>query len=267
MFNKTRNIKLVELGHKDYVAYMDFIRQSNYKMRKANKRSAIDLLSRPMELAINSWIDKAGLLKSERVIVYELLKLNKYEKAVRELDFVMEMDGELWLGEIKTSSSAKSINKASMQLRRSQELLARIGLQTKLLIIHVDMNKDPEIEFSDFNEDFRKMEFSLLNKKRDDLFFLRLNPDDIFEFGVNNNIIHNNGLLEDARNEALRNMSNREQRRELKENNVPVEEWPEHLKPKGRLEDQNDYIQTFEVESAPNLMQQKLMQALGLAVA
>jgi len=267
MFNKTRNIKLVDLGHKDYVTFMDFIRQSNYKMRKPNKRSAIDLLSYPMELTINNWIDNAGLLKEERAIVFELLKLNKYEKAVRELDFVMEKNGEIWLGEIKTSSSAKSVNKASNQLRKSQELLARIGLQTKLLIVHVDMSNDPDIAFSDFNEDFNKMEFSLLNEKRDDLYFLRLNPDDIFEYGVEYNIIKNESLLIDARNEANSNKTSQELRRELKENNVPVEEWPEHLKPKEKLEDSNDYIQTFGMEAAPNLMQQKMMQALGLIVA
>jgi len=267
MFNKTRNIKLVELGHKDYVTFMDFIRQSNYKMRKANKRSAVDLFSYPMELTISNWIDKAGLLKSERVIVFELLKLNKYEKAVRELDFVMEKDGELWLGEVKTSSSAKSVNKASKQLRKSQALLDRIGIQAKLLIIHVDMSNDSETVFSDFNDDFSVMEYSLLDEKHNDLYYLKIKPEDIFKYGVDNNIIKNVDLLDEARDEAVRNITNRELRQELKENNVPVEEWPEHLKVKEKLEDSEDYIQKFEVENAPNLMQLKLMQALGLAVA
>ena len=207
------------------------------------------------------------MLRNERVIVFELLKLNKYEKAIRELDFVMEKSGELWLGEVKTSSSAKSVNKASKQLRKSQALLARIGIQAKLLIIHVDMSNDSETVFSDFNDDFSVMEYSLLDEKRDDLYYLKIKPEDIFKYGVDNNIIKNVDLLDEARDEATRNITNRELRKELKENNVPVEEWPEQLKTKGGHEDQNDYVQKFEVDTAPNLMQQKMMQALGLAVA
>ena len=260
-----RNIKLVSENDLDYRKFIENIRQENFHLRPSNKRSYSDLISYPIEKTIREWISKSMNNVDERILRYECLKLNKYENKFNEIDSIFIKDGKYWLVEVKVSSSSKSVTKASKQLRRNYSILKRKNIDVELLIVHVDLlaiQHDAQLEI--FNEDFSEMNFIGSNIDNSECHYLRLSPNDIFDWGVNHGFIKNSELLQLALDEAEEINQKRKRRSELRELNIPKDEWSEDVHSDTKIDDGvyflNDTSKTFSNPFA-EILQEALLKS------
>jgi len=159
-------------------------------------------------------------------------------KKFHEIDSVFLMNDEYWLVEVKVSSSSKSVTKASKQLIRNSSILKRNNIDVQLLIIHIDLLATKiESKLDAFKENFSETNFSGNNLENSKCHYLKLSPEDIFRWGVDNGFIRSENLLELAINEAEELNQKRKKRAELKELNIPKDEWSEDVQIEEDIDD------------------------------
>ena len=259
--HKLRKIKLVETTNIDYQDYIQNIKLEHLHFRASNRRAYSDLISSPMEKAIRKWIDLSGLAIPERVVSYELLFNDKYEKRFNEIDCIFKIDERLWLVEIKVSSSPKALSAASNQLQNAQNILKREGINVELLIIHVNLKANTDLQIRD---NFSEMLNQFYKAPDSSHYTLVLNPFEVYDLCIAYGINLDKIVLEYAISEAQELQKVRQIVKRLKEYKIPKEEWPDELKNKQQLTDDQDYILIDKSEDSTNQLRVKLRQALAL---
>ena len=131
------------------------------------------------------------------------------------------------------------------------------------MIVHINLNcNNVASTFHPFNENFLDNEFSKSNGDEFPCNYLQMKPHDIFDWGVEKGVILYDNLLDKALEEADRLHLNRMKRQELSKNQIPQNEWPEELKAEVRLDVEDDHFITFGDKASPNLLGEKLRNAL-----
>lgn len=230
---KIRRISLVRTSHPNYRAFLEELRLSKLRIRDAKMpRTYSDLLGEQLEYVVQKWIQPAGGQK-ERVLSYEQMGRNqRYSKRFREMDFVIQKEKCLYVGELKVSYSSKILNKAYKQLSLSVGVLRRKEACVKAMLIYVNLSyKSAETSVSEFDEDFTKMRFQTRKVNGKEYKFLHLSPEAIFDWGVREGIIMKKDLLQSALKEAEEREKIRKERMDLRSKGVPESEWPERIRP------------------------------------
>lgn len=263
--NKIRNVKLVLENDDGYVDYITNLKLEKYHLRLSNQRSCADLIAKPLEQTVREWAKMADVTVDQRIISYEILKGNRYEKRYNEIDVVFRLKNKLFLVEVKVSSSKKAVPKASNQLINAREILRCARIDVEMMVVHINLNyKNAKSEFYEFSEDFLEIEFSKLGVEELGYYYMQLKPHQIFEWGVERGIIFNPELLPNAIKESDYLHLNRMKRQELTEKEVPKDEWPDDLIYKLKFEDiDKTYFKSFGVSSSSTLLSEKLRSALN----
>jgi len=259
---KIKNIRLVNTDNEDYRAFIDNIKLEAYHFRRPNQRKFADIISNPIEKTVRYWIEQSGLAINERIISYEKLNRNSvYQKHFNELDFIFYNEGKYWLGEVKVSSSLKAKHQASSQLKNAKTILNKSEINTELLMVHVNLSSEDEV--IEFNDDFMKILPKLYEDDKYPFYYLNIDAKGIFQYGVKCGIVKDKNLLLNALSEADQLKLFRANRQSLIENDVPREEWPEHLKENENIVDKEHYMRSFGKSPQENLFAQKLKEALN----
>lgn len=262
--SKIRNVSLVTPDDLAFKAFIENIKLEAYRFRKSNQRKYSDIISIPLEMTVRHWIKETGLALDERIISYEKLNIdNKYQQHFNELDFIYEFYGKYWLGEVKVSSSPNAKYKASNQLENSQSILKTAQFETELLLIHIDLTSEDEMDKIEFNCDFQRMKLNISESSVPPSYYLKLNGNSIFKYGVDVGIIKDQSLLLKAAAEAKGFRERRNERRSLIEKNIPVEDWPGHLIEDQTIEDQEQHLKSFGKSQKESSFAQKLKDALN----
>jgi hypothetical protein len=215
-------------------------------------------------MTVRHWIKETGLALNERIISYEKLNRdNKYQQHFNELDFIYKFEGKYWLGEVKVSSSPNAKYKAFNQLENSQSILKAAQFETELLLIHIDLTSEDEMDKVEFNCDFQKMKLNISESITPPSYYVKLNGNSIFKYGVDVGIIKDQSLLLKAAAEAKGFRERRNERKSLIEKNIPVEEWPGHLIEDQTIEDQEQHLKSFGKSQKESSFAQKLKDALN----
>lgn len=188
-----RNVQLVSVTDPLYLS-----NQAQYKEVKEvdvvyNKpvRHKSEIMGYLLEMTIRSWVKNSGISLNERVITYKHGSGVREKNLVRELDYVLGNEKKCIVGEVKVSSTGKGVvSKACAQLIYSKELLENIIDSVTMQIIRIDLNFNNATEpFDEFNNDFIKSCFRAYEFKDHKFQLLYLSAQDVFNYGVRNNII------------------------------------------------------------------------------
>jgi len=194
------------------------------------ERSYSDLVAQQFEIAVRGWLIPVGG-REERVISYEQRGRNKrYTRRFRELDFIIDGGDCLYIGELKVSSSSKRLGRAYRQLSESIDILKRTGRKVRPILIYINLSYMQAGTMVDkFAPDVREMHFQRRSVNGRDYDFLHLSPIEIFDWAIENTLIKDKNLLQLALEEAAERYGFRQERRKLRDGNVPESEWPDEL--------------------------------------
>lgn len=229
---KIRNIAFLDPSDLGYRNFVEESRLANMRIRESKgKREYSDILSELFEQTIRQWLEPVGGL-SKRILSYERLDRNgRYITRYRELDFLIDNDDCIYIGELKVSSSTKLLSRAYRQLSESMDVLSRTGRKVKPVLIYINLSyKNARTTVTCFAPDFTKMPFMQRSVNGRYYDFLQLSPVEIFDWACENNIIADSELLEHALREAEDRFSAKIARRDLRNCGIPEQEWPPKLR-------------------------------------
>ena len=144
-----------------------------------------------LEMTVLEWVRKTSLSLDERIIRYEYGFGNRKKVVFKELDYILKVGENYFLGEIKVSSIKGGMApKAKEQLSYSKELLSYLSDSPILQIIKIDLNfLNSQTPLDEFCNDFLDSKFRTYIYDQDKFEILHLSAQDVFNYGVINNII------------------------------------------------------------------------------
>lgn len=216
-----------------------------------------------MEKTVREWAKKSGAELHGRILSYELLHGNRYEKRFKEIDLVYRMRDKYFLVEVKVSSSLSALPKASRQLRDASLILSKADFDLELLIVHIDLNyKNVNSSFHSFNENFLENEFKEIEGDVFSYHYIHLKPHDIFQWGLKKGIILYDNLLPLAMEEADILHTKRIRRQKLTKQQIPQSKWPDELKNEAVQNDDEDHFASFGENATHYLLAERLREAM-----
>ena len=137
----------------------------------------------------------------------------------KELDYTINKDSQLVIGEVKTSTADDKILRAACkQVDYSEELLKKNYTSITKQIIWIDLNFRNSAEILDeFKEDYHSMKFRKYSFQENVYQYVHLSAQDVFNYGVNNRIINSPELMNPALTETELRHERRTLKQELKE--------------------------------------------------
>lgn len=229
---RTRNISLVTASDPEYRRYVERQRLATSRIGEGyGQRLYADKISVLLESAVRKWVAPYGG-QENRILTFEQLgRDHKYSKRFREIDFVLDREDTLTIGELKVSSSLKVLTKAYAQLSESFDVLQRTGRSVEPMLIYINLNyENSRVDIDTFDPDFGSMVFQHRNVNGRAYQLLQLSPIEIFDWAVEQGIIRDPKLIEKALEEARQNHFLRTERSKLRQMEVPEDEWPTELK-------------------------------------
>jgi hypothetical protein len=258
---KIRNIALVPVDDPGYKIYCAEQQLRNMHLTSGNSLSQISRLSVALENTVRLWVARHGGIE-QRILTWEYLCSDqRYRRYYKELDFIIAGRERLMLGELKVSTSQKSLYKGRHQLIDSRSFMERLGIPVTMILVWVNIGfRHTTHPIGIFNEDFAKTHFAALYRDRTRYLFLQLYPEELYTFGRTQNIITDPRLLENAIHEAAELHCKHLLRHSLKLRELPYAEWPDNLK-----QDLNPpTIAQFGNSNTETLLAQKLQQAMKI---
>lgn len=262
---QSKFIALVSPDDDPYRAFCAERAQANLKLRDKLEPSAMMRLSALLERVAQEWLSSVVTLQDERILYAQSARSRgRYQDTYLELDAV-ETDGDspVRVFEIKVTSSSTALRKGRAQIERSVALLRQKWLDVRGMVVIVDMLPEgiEELESvpSPLDEGAAMLRDRRLDASDD---FLHFSARDLWEWGLAAGHISTSPLWDEAQQESIENESRRRQRRELIDEGVPVEEWPEDLKEQ-RPELPDAEIKTFADGEEESPMARALRLALG----
>ncbi|HQP05051.1 MAG TPA: hypothetical protein PLP11_10650 [Bacteroidales bacterium] len=219
MNKRIRNLRLIASDDPLYEEYnKSFKNDKDSNTPKEHTKS--EMVAYVLELTVREWVKSSGWSYYKRIIAFETYdrKFKKYITRFDEIDYVLKNGKQVIIGEVKASYQIKGIlSKAAKQLNRKKNLLNELGLDVKMQLIFFDLsflqNTDSIHQFS---MKYNKAKFQLINYKDLEIEYLRLNPFDIYQWGVTKGIIKTPELLPAAIAEAEIRHLNKIEKIELK---------------------------------------------------
>jgi hypothetical protein len=191
---KPLNVHFVTSDDPEYLCYTEKYKNPNRQsntVRRADIRAITDIMGDLLERSVKHWISKASKHSAKNIIKYSVPRKKKTIKLFKEVDYVLELEDTLVLGEIKsTICEDGNIKDVLRQFNLSKELLEPSGMNLQFSFIWVDLLEDSKNDcFDSFSEDFDQVRFR--QNERDGLPFqcLRLKAEDVFLYGVKEGVI------------------------------------------------------------------------------
>lgn len=260
---KIRNIKLVHDDDEDYCDFMTNIKLDHFHLRPRNQRLYVDIVGYPLEKTVREWAKESGAELYGRILSYELLHGNRYEKRFKEIDLVYRIADKHFLVEVKVSSSRRALPKASRQLRDAFSILSKADFDLELMIVHIDLNyKNVKSTFHSFNENFLENDSKIIEGDVFSYNYIHLSPHDIFQWGLKKGIILYDNLLPLAIEEADCLHAKRIKRQKLSKQQIPQSKWPAELRNEATQHDEENHFASFGENVTQYLLAEKLREAM-----
>lgn len=200
-----KNLRLISETDPIYRAYQSSFRKNDLIIRNSEKPKS-EMIAYVLEITVREWLKKSDLNLTDRIITYERFdyKTPKVINLFDEIDYAIKNKNEITIGEIKTSFHENRLKaKATEQLKQKGEYLKEIGYKVRYQMIFFDLcYSHSKSVLNKFDTDFRKVNFSLFEHDGVEIEYLHLNPLEIYEWGVKENIIKTPELLDAALKEA-----------------------------------------------------------------
>ena len=233
-YPRVENIRLISPEDPFYKLYCTKFRTEKKQavQTEISSNRTAQLTSIALEQTVLEWIKKSGISVPERIISYEERKRkNRFVRLFKELDYVLKKGDKLIIGELKVSNHNPT-SKALKQTFESRELLKKIFSNIEVQIIWIDLSpKNSQDQTSEFNPQYLKTQFTDMDctgerhKYKQKIKFLHIDAQDIFNWGVENNIIRTPELILASLEEAeyiskISNLKNNigKLKRDIKEN-------------------------------------------------
>lgn len=257
---KTRNVDLVRPDNEAYRNQSARYAQENRKLRPTRDPSVLQRLSEPIESFLRHWLSREISLTERRIVRYERLqRTGEYDLRFKEVDAIeiansseavdaesvgssaVEDTDEIRprrLIEMKCSSNAGKLSSAGSQLRKAlrplrtrwQQPVYRHAILVAVAPDVMELPYDP-VPLDEFAPSIPE------SADPSDLLKTYLSADDLWEWGKSAGLLESDGpievesdLLRKAQEEARATAQKRQERKRLKEEGVPREEWPDELK-------------------------------------
>ena len=232
--NKLRNLQFV---HPHHEAYRSFSSENAVASRKYRPKEevveAIYELSYWGERQLLGWILRSKSISPlPRILHCEVHKQNRYVPAYWENDSVFkDAAGKIWFVELKISGRAER-NLATKQLLTRARVMRRFQAEpVGLLSLIVDMAYQvSELEHQELQDDFLDVERLVIDKHPKDIIHkIVLRPDQLissgnWQFDADQSAVYERAILESNYGCHVR-----QERRALKLEGIPREDWPQYL--------------------------------------
>jgi len=218
LYNKNeilvRNIKLIDIDDPIYVESEKHFRNKRLNIKERLRKKGIEPstdyslrnyehLTILLEKIVNHWVKSSN----KRILYWEEFYKDKWDYRFMEIDFVIEKDETIFIGEVKTQLTKGSKNNLSTQIRNRRNLLNCLDTKFEYMgilvlvdnSVYIDDNGEEKTPIVDkFQKnifDTESVEFCI-----DDFKILksRIHVEDIFNYGIENNIVINHNLLNEV---------------------------------------------------------------------
>ncbi|MGB1242688.1 MAG: hypothetical protein ACPG49_09210 [Chitinophagales bacterium] len=266
-YKNARNIKLLSEESTIYKHFLKSVIVPKIKPKPKEENSYSSILGKEIEKIIIQWISNSKQVLDENILFFQIKNSRTWRQKSREVDFIFEDKEMFWLGEIKTSINSKAFSKAIQQLRASYYVLKKLKKQVIPILIFVDLRTEySDYLYTPFAKSLSEVQLEIHLSNDIEFRILELNPIEIYQWGLAENIVTDKELLIKALEEANNNYEIQLKRRELKDKGIEVKNYPDELKrenerKKSKLEDRITW-QDDKKESYKNVIAQKLKNAL-----
>lgn len=194
-----RNVKLIYINDPKFIAHTKSIikrrRDENPTSDRDDSLRQYENMSLIFEKCIFHWMKSSY----KRVIFWEEYNNGYWNERYLELDIVVENGDKLIVGEIKTKNSV--LQKSSLKSFKRNSLLKCIVDDYDFYYIKIRLNKELEkrIPTKNINEiDFREIETKDCMSFNKDVLLkeITLKGEEVFYYGLKNNIIYNEKFLD-----------------------------------------------------------------------
>jgi hypothetical protein len=257
---KTRNVDLVRPDNEAYREQSAHYAQKTRKLRETLDPGPLQRLSDPIEALLRRWLSRRIPLTERRIVRYERLQRTRdYDLRFKEIDAVeiadasetLEVEGAgspkekdpdeirpRRLIEIKCSSNAGTLSSAGSQLRKAlrpirtrwQQPVYRHAILVAVVPDMMDLRDEP-VPLEEFDPSVPEAAHP------QDLLKTYLSAEDLWNWGTDVGLLGDDGpigvapdLLNEAQEKARTTAERRRRRKELKDEGIPREQWPEELK-------------------------------------
>lgn len=200
---RLKNIELIPLNRVKSLRHLNGKQGNNGYYKRRNKESITSYFGRYCEEVVRLWVEETGSLKNHRVLSYQQQGVKrgrkKWEKKYRELDLVFKLNGNYWIGEVKTTWDRQRRSKAIQNLRNIAPILQNVLNPVNYLVIHVDLRFECIGSLLDaFYYDFSDMYFSKSLSNGFEVHDLRVSPISIWKYGERRGLMFKKHILEEV---------------------------------------------------------------------
>lgn len=266
-YKNARNIQLITSDNTTYKHFLRSVIRPNISSKPKQENSYSSILGKEIEKIIVQWIGNSKQVLPENILFFKIKNSKSWKQRSREVDFIFENQEVFWLGEVKTSINDKAFSKAIRQLRASYYVLKNIKKRVIPVLIFVDLRTESSDYFySPFTKNFSDVQWEAHTQNGIEFRILELSPIEIYQWGLEENIVTDKEILTKALEEANNNYEIKCRREELKEKGIEVKDYPDELKRENErkiIKLENKFTWQDEVkENHRNLIAQKLKNAL-----